>query len=67
MSPRPHTAQRVVVGDEAERLGAGAVEPPRQQHAERLMGEPSLERIGDQKVPAAARESFDQHVIAAPG
>ena len=55
--------QRVVVGDEAKRLGTGAVEPARQQHAERLMGEPSFERIGDQKVPAAARKRFDKHVI----
>ena len=43
----PHR-QRVVVGDEAERAGADAVEPARQQHAERLVGEPALERIGDE-------------------
>ena len=54
----------VVVGDEAERSGADAVEPARQQHAEGLVRQPPLERIGDEVVAVAAREGLDQHLVA---
>ena len=63
----PQTRQRIVVGDEAERLRAGALQPARQQHAERLVREPALERIGDQEVPVAAREGLDQQLVARRG
>ena len=46
--------ERIVGGDEAERAGAGALEPPGEQHAEGLMGEAALERIADE-VDAACR------------
>ena len=36
----------------------------RQQHAERLVREPALERIGHEVVPPAAREGLDQHGVA---
>ena len=39
--------ERIFVGDEAERPQARALQPPRQQHAERLVREPALERIAD--------------------
>ena len=42
----PH-CQRIFIGDEAERLHAGALKSPRQQHAERLVRETALERIAD--------------------
>ena len=57
--------QRVVVGDEAERLRARAVEAARQQHAERLVREPAFERIGDEIVALAARKGLDQHLVGA--
>ena len=57
----PH-GQRIVVGDEADRRGALAMQPARQQHAERLVREPALEGIDDQEMPVAAREGLDQHL-----
>ena len=43
----------------------GALEPPRQQHAEALMGEPPLERIADEIMPLPAREGLDQDLVGA--
>ncbi len=63
MRPQRHA---VVVGDEAEWTGADAIEAARQQHAERLVRQPALERIGDEIVAVAARERLDQHLVA-PG
>ena len=63
MRPQRHA---VVVGDEAERPGADAIEAARQQHAERLVCQPALERVGDEIVAVAARERLDQHLVA-PG
>jgi hypothetical protein len=41
--------KRIVGGDEAERLRRpSALQPARQQHAERLVRQPALEGIGDQ-------------------
>ena len=62
-APQRHA---VVVGDEAERPGADAIEAARQQHAERLVRQPPLERVGDEVVAVAARERLDQHLVA-PG
>ncbi len=62
---KPPQRHAVVVGDEAKGSGADAVEAARQQHAERLVGKPPLERIGDEVVAAAAGERFDQHLVAA--
>ncbi len=61
---QPPHGHAVVVGDEAQRLRAGAVEASRQQHAERLVGETSFEGIGDKIVAAAARKGLDQHFLA---
>ena len=43
-----------------------ALEPAREQHAEALMGEPSLERIADEIVLLPAREGLDQDLVG-PG
>ena len=61
----PHR-QRVFVGDEAERPGARALQPPRQQHAQRLMRQPALERIAHQIMLAGARKALD-HQLAHAG
>ena len=50
----------VIVGDETERLQPGALHAARQQHAERLVCQPSLEGIGDEIVPSGAREALDK-------
>ena len=55
----PH-GQRIFVGDEAERPHARALEPARQQHAERLVREPPFERIADEIIFGGAREGLDQ-------
>src|SRR6478752_2900988 len=60
----PH-AERIFIGDETERLGMGALEPARQQHAEALMGEPSLEWIADEIMPLPARKGLDQDLVGA--
>jgi hypothetical protein len=49
----------------AERRGARPFEPPREQHAETLMGEPSLERIANEVMPLSAREGLDQDFVGA--
>ena len=54
----------VVRGDEAERAGAGALEPAGQQHAERLVREPALEGVADHEVLRAARKGFDEEAVA---
>ncbi len=43
----------------------GALEPTRQQHAEALMGEPSLEGITDEIMPLPARKGLDQDLVGA--
>ena len=61
---QPPYGHRVVVGDEAQGLRAGAVEPPRQQHAERLVSEAPFERVGHEIVMPPPREGLDQHLVA---
>ena len=55
----PHR-ERVFVGDEAERAHPRALEPARQQHAERLVREAALERIADEIILGGARKRLDQ-------
>ncbi len=57
--------ERVFVGDEPHRLHARALEPPRQQHAERLMRQAAFERIADEIIFAAAWKSLDQEFAGA--
>ena len=64
MSPQRPDGERIVGGDEAERPRAGALQPARQQHAERLVRQPALERIGDHVEAVAARKGLDQQVAA---
>ena len=40
--------------------GARPLKPTRQQHAECLMRQPPLERIGDQMIAPTSRKRFDQ-------
>ena len=49
-SPSAPDRQRIFVGDEAERPQPRALQPARQQHAERLVREPAFERIADEIV-----------------
>ncbi len=49
-------AERIVGGDEAERPCAQPLQPARQQHAERLVRQPALERIGDHVEAVAVRK-----------
>ena len=58
--------KRIFVGDEAERPQPRALEPPRQQHAERLMREPAFERIADEIILVGARKGFDQKFARGP-
>ena len=58
--------QRIFVGDKAERPGAGALQPPRQEHAEGLMRQPPLEGITDEVMLVGARKSF-HHQFARAG
>ena len=60
-----HTDERIFAGDETHGLGADALEPPRQQHAERLVRQPAFEGIADEIMAAAAWEGLDQHLVAA--
>ena len=55
----------IVGGDEAERPAAGPLQSAGEQHAERLVGEPSFEGIDDHVGAAAAREGLDEQLIAA--
>ena len=57
--------QRVFIGDKAERPQPRSFEPPRQQHAERLMRQPAFERIADEIVLVGARKRFDQELAGA--
>ena len=57
--------QRIFVGDETERPQPGALQPARQQHAERLVREPPFERIADEVILVGAREGLDQKVAPA--
>ena len=57
--------QRIFVGDEAERAQPRALEPAREQHAERLVREPAFERIADEIVLVAARKRLDQELAGA--
>ena len=61
----PPDRERIFVGDEAERPQPRALQPPRQQHAERLVREPALERIADEIMLVAARKGLDQQVARA--
>ena len=56
MSPSAPAGDAVIVADEAERPHPRPLQPPRQQHAERLVGEPALERIGDEIEPPGRAE-----------
>ena len=58
--------QCVFIGDEAERLEPRALQPTRQQHAQRHMRQPAFERIADQVVLAGARKGFDEKLVAGP-
>ncbi len=55
-------AQHIVGGDEAQRPGAETLQPARQKHAERLVRQASLERIGDHVEAVAIGEGLDQQV-----
>ncbi len=55
-----NTGDAVIVADEAERAHPGAFQPASQQHAQRLVGEAALERIGDEIEAPAAREGLDK-------
>src|SRR5205814_976358 len=57
--------KRILIGNEAERPGAGALQPSRQQHAKRLVREPALERITDEVVLVGARKGFHQQLAHA--
>ena len=57
----PH-GKRIFIGDEAERPHPRPLHPPRQQHAERLVRQPSLEGIADEVMLAAAGKGFDQQL-----
>ena len=54
--------QRIFIGDKAERPHPGALHAPRQQHAERLVRQPSLEGIADEVMLVAARKGFHQQL-----
>ncbi len=53
----------IIIRDKAQRLKTCTLKTPCQQHAERLMGQPALERIGRQIISPAPRKSFDEQVI----
>ena len=55
--------ERIVGGDEAERAGAGALQPAGQQHAESLVRQPPFERVAHHVVEGAARKGLDQHRV----
>src|SRR6516165_327629 len=65
ISPSPQTASAYFIGDEAERPQSRAFETAREQHAQRLMREPALERIADQVILVGARKGFDQELAPA--
>ena len=50
----------VIGGDKAERPRLGAFQPPGEQHAQRLVRQPALERIDHHVGPLAAREGLDK-------
>ncbi len=54
--------QRVIRGLEAERFQAAQLHSLGQQHAERLVRIPPLERIGDHVMAPVAREGFDEQL-----
>ncbi len=58
----PPYRKGALVCDEAKGRSAGALKTARQQHAETLMSEASLERIADEIVPLSARKGLDQHL-----
>src|SRR5205814_2147618 len=55
----------IIIGDKAERPGAGALQPSCQQHAKRLVREPTLERITNEVVFVGARKGFHQQLAHA--
>ena len=59
----PVAGQAIVIGDEAERLELGALHPARDQHAERLVGVPALETVGDHVVLAVMLECLDEELM----
>ncbi len=59
---RPYR-HRIVAGDETQRTQAQPFHPPGQQHAERLVRQPPLERVGDQIVLPGAREHFHEQFV----
>ena len=64
-SPSPQTASAYSLATKPSGLQPRALEPPRQQHAERLVREPALERIADEIILVGAREGLDQQVALA--
>ena len=55
--------ERILVGHEAQGLQPCPLQPPRQQHAERLVGQPALERVANQVIAVAAREGLHQQPV----
>ena len=58
-------SQGIIVGDEAQWLEAGALHPPGDQHAQRLVRVPALEAVQDHEVAVLVREGLDQQLVGA--
>ncbi len=63
----PPDRQRIFIGDKPQRPGAGALKPPRQQHAERLVRQPALKGIADEIMLWLARGKFSTTISRTPG
>ena len=59
----PVAGERIIVGDEAERLEAGFLHALGEQHSQRLVRVPALEAVGDHEMLALVGKGLDQQLV----